>query len=230
MKMPRILFFAMVVFVGFVFAEPADAVLHIDTVPLVDSVQRASVTQPAAEPVDSVQTNPADYAFEHFYVSIEGGEIYPWGDLLDAVENTFYGGVGIRYSYWKNADGFMTFNYSYFKPVEKTKIDGIHQFSGKVGLDFYIKYIKPVVVGGGFACNFTRADVQDGVDISFDKDLGGTLADNETEFGWFFRLRLPVFSYKKFHVGINALWEQLWTLPERSDMLTVGAYIEREIW
>lgn len=189
----------------------------------------ATVAAPVSVQTDSAKA-PQDYAFEHFYAYIEGGEIYPWGDLQDAVENTMYGGIGIRYSYWKNADGFMSFNYSYFKPVPSTKIDGVHQFSGKVGLDFRIKYIKPVVVGAGFACNFTRADMQDGVDISFENDLGGTLADNETEFGWFFRVRLPLFSYNKFNVGFNAQWEELWTLPKRSDMLTMGLYIEREIW
>jgi hypothetical protein len=29
---------------------------------------------------------------------------------------------------------------------------------------------------------------------------------------------------------LNVLWEQLWTLPERSNMLTIGFYVERRIW
>lgn len=186
--------------------------------------------QPAETQAQTVAKSPEDYAFEHFYVYIEGGEVYPWGDLLDAVDNTYYGGGGVRYSYWKDVDGFATVSYSYFKPVTETKIYGVHQISGKIGLDWRLKYIKPIVIGGGFACTFARADVEDGVNVNFKKDLGGTLADNETEFGWFFRINVPFWNLETFRVGLNAQWEELWTLPNRSDMLTVGLYIERKIW
>ena len=56
------------------------------------------------------------------------------------------------------------------------------------------------------------------------------LLDNETEFGWFARLNMPFFYYKDFTAGLDVLWEQLWTLPERSNTLTVGVYIERRVW
>lgn len=182
--------------------------------------------------VFSQAQSPADSAFSKFYVSIEGGEIYPFGDLPDAVENTFYGGVGVRYSYWDDADGFLNFNYAYFEPrVSDVPFAGVHQFSGKVGLDFRLRLIAPFVVGAGFACNWTRADLDDAADK--DKlygERGGTLTDNETEFGWFVRLNLPLWNFEKTRIGFNLLWEELWTLPERSDMLTAGIYIERRIW
>ena len=41
-----------------------------------------------------------DVAFSNLYVSIEGGEKYPFGDLVDAVDNTFYAGLGVRYTYY----------------------------------------------------------------------------------------------------------------------------------
>mgnify|MGYP003301069925 CR=1 FL=1 len=179
---------------------------------------------------NTTQVASQDVAFSQFYVSIEGGEIYPFGDLIDAVENTFYGGVGIRYSYWDNADGFMSFNYSYFRPVPKTKIDGVHQFAGKVGMDWKPRFLRPLVIGAGFACNFTRADIKDGVDVSFEQDLGGTLADNETEFGAFVRANLPLWTFEKFRVGFNVQLEELWTLPKRSVMMTMGFYVERRVW
>ena len=56
------------------------------------------------------------------------------------------------------------------------------------------------------------------------------LVDNETEFGWFARLNLPVLSLENYRIGMNLLWEQVWTLPERSNMLSVGLYVERRIW
>ena len=40
--------------------------------------------------------SPTDSSFSHIYVSVEGGEQYPFGDLVDAVENSFYGGLPIR--------------------------------------------------------------------------------------------------------------------------------------
>ena len=177
--------------------------------------------------------HPADSAFSHIYVSIEGGEQYPFGDLIDAVENSFYGGVGFRYAYLENIDGFILFDYSYFKPVpEGVKIYGAHQFSGKLGLDFKWKAIAPLAIGAGLVCDWVRGDYdEDKLDeISFHNDLGGTLTDNETEFGWFARLNLPLIRKETYKVGFNALWKELWTLPKRSEMLSVGVYVERRIW
>ena len=48
-----------------------------------------------------------DISFSHFSVFLEGGEIYPMGDLMDAVEYTLYGGIGVRYTYWENVDGIV---------------------------------------------------------------------------------------------------------------------------
>ena len=86
-------------------------VLCLATVPFAQTADSAVVQTPA----DSIKANPADSAFSKAYVSIEGGEMYPFGDLQDAVENSFYGGVGLRYSYWDDFDGFVHFNYAYVK-------------------------------------------------------------------------------------------------------------------
>ena len=77
-----------------------------------------------------------DVSFSHFAVFLEGGEIYPMGDLQDAVKNTLYGGVGVRYTYWDNVDGIVMFQYAYFKPRPKIGYDGVHQFMGRVGADW----------------------------------------------------------------------------------------------
>ena len=173
-----------------------------------------------------------DVAFSRAFVSIEGGEVYPFGDLVDAVENTFYGGFGFRYAYWENVDGVVMFHYSYFKPVpEAVPYDGVHQFTGKVGLDYRWPLIRPVVLGGGFTCNWTRADLENGVDKAGIYYMpGGTLGDNETEFGWYARLNLVAWNFKEYRVGFNVMWEELWTLPKRSEMLYVGLYVERRLW
>lgn len=175
-------------------------------------------------------TKVEDWTFSHAAVSIEGGEVYPFGDLIDAVYNTYYGGFGIRYSYWENVDGVVMFHYAYFEPRPKEVVyDGVHQFMGKVGLDWRFKVIEPVVLGGGFACNWTRADYEEKEKPGFNEP-GGTLTDNETEFGWYARLRVDFIKLEKYRVGLNVMWEEIWTLPKRSDMLYAGFYIERSLW
>ena len=176
--------------------------------------------------------NVEDIAFSHAAISIEGGEVYPFGDLIDAVYNTYYGGLNFRYSYWENLDGVVMFHYSYFEPrPDVVPYDGVHQASGKLGLDWRLPAISPILLGGGFACNWTRADLDD--DIVKDDIYGlpgGTLGDNETEFGWYARLNLVVWNTQNYRVGFNIMWEEIWTLPKRSDMLSAGLYIERKLW
>jgi hypothetical protein len=167
-----------------------------------------------------------DISFSHLSVFIEGGEIYPMGRLMDAVKNALYGGVGVRYTYWENVDGIVMFQYTYFKPNTDIYYDGVHQFMGRVGVDWKWNVISPVILGGGFACNWTRADTEK---MDYEK-RGGTLTDNETEFGWYARISLPVFKFKEYSAGFHISWEQLWTLPKRSNMLSAGLTLERSIW
>lgn len=174
---------------------------------------------------------PADSAFSSLSVSIEGGEVYPFGSLIDDVENAYYAGVGVRYSYWEDFDGVAQLNYSYFKPVpEDVIVYGAHQFSGTIGLDWKGKWIRPVMVGAGFLCDFVRGDSDEKLDSATFKKQGGTLLDNETEFGWYARINVPFMHLDKFRMGLNIMWQELWTKPNRSDMLTAGIYIERKLW
>lgn len=171
-------------------------------------------------------------AFSKLYVSAEFGEIYPMGDLMDAVDNTFFGGFGLRYSYWDDVEGFLTADYIYFKPIPKeVPYDGAHQISGKVGVDWHLSFVKSIIIGFGFACNLSMADLRDGQtkdDVYWSP--GGSLYDKETEFGWFARLNLPVWDLEKYRVGLTFTWEEIWTLPKRSDMLMTAVYVERKIW
>ena len=167
-----------------------------------------------------------DISFSHFSVFLEGGEIYPMGDVSDAVKNTLYGGIGIHYAYWDNVDGVVMFQYAYFKPRPDIYYDGVHQFMGRVGADWKWSVIHPVVLGAGFSCSWTRADSE----IHHYNAYGGTLTDNETEFGWYARISLPVFKFDKYSVGFHVMWEEIWTLPKRSDMLSAGVTFERSIW
>jgi hypothetical protein len=137
-----------------------------------------------------------------------------------------YGGIGVRYTYWENVDGVVMFQYTYFKPAIDVYIDGVHQFMGRIGVDWKWNPIHPVVLGGGFTCSWTHADSEK----PNWGEPGGTLTDNETEFGWYARISLPVFKYQKYSLGFNVMWEHLWTLPKSSNMLSAGITLERSIW
>ena len=195
------------------------------TILAISLVSLLHAEDPFAFAKDSVAVEN-DITFSHLSVFLEGGEIYPMGDLMDAVENALYGGVGVRYTYWENVDGIVMFQYTYFKPRTDIKYDGVHQFMGRVGVEWKWPTIRPVALGGGFTCSWARADAE-----NFDwMQQGGSLADNETEFGWYARISLPVFKFQEYSAGFHVMWEQLWTLPERSNMLSAGVSIERSIW
>ena len=186
----------------------------------------------AALAFGQIQSNKDDVSFSHAYVSIEGGEVYPFGDLVDAIYNTYYGGLGFRYAYWENVDGVVMFHYSYFKSRQDVvPYGGAHQFTGKLGLDWRWPLIRPVTLGAGFTCNWARADLEDDIDKDSIYELpGGTLGDNETEFGWYARVNVVLWNFEKYRIGFDFMWEELWTLPKRSDMLYVGLYVERKLW
>lgn len=195
------------------------------TILAISLVSLLHAEDPFAFAMDSVAVEN-DITFSHLSVFIEGGEIYPMGDLMDAVENALYGGVGVRYTYWENVDGIVMFQYTYFKPRADIKYDGVHQFMGRVGVEWKWPTIRPVALGGGFTCSWARADAE-----NFDwMQQGGSLADNETEFGWYARISLPVFKFKEYSAGFHLMWERLWTLPKRSDMLSAGVTFERSLW
>lgn len=163
--------------------------------------------------------------FDKVYVGIEGGEIYPWGDLQDVLYNSWYGQFNARYNYFKSLDGYVQFGYTYFD-ISDDAIDfpGVHQFNGRVGLLWPVPKTPDFRIGGGFSCIWTRSD---GGDPKAKR--GGMLSDNESEFGWNALVSLPIVSFEKWNVGVNAYWEQIWTAPERSNMLWIGFFIERRV-
>lgn len=220
MKLFKFLAACLLTLAGAVFAESSSAEAVQSGTPSNSSpLVSSSVVRPSSG---------ADSAFSHVYVSAEIGEIYPWGDLIDVVENSVYAGFGIRYTYWKNFDGILLFDYTYFKMrMNEVPYPGVHQFMGRLGLDWRSKWLSPIILGGGFICNWTRAD--DGEEQNFNAP-GGTLIDNETEFGYFVRINVPFLKYNRVVVGLNVLWEELWTLPERSNMLSAGFYAEWRLW
>jgi hypothetical protein len=93
-----------------------------------------------------------------------------------------------------------------------------------VGVDYPLTLMHPVSLGAGFSCLWLRAD---GDDID---PKTTTLGDNESEFGWYARLVVPIVKTEKYNVGAHIYWESIWTEPETSNMLWFGLYIERKLW
>lgn len=163
--------------------------------------------------------------FSTMKVALEVGEIYPFFDLSDAIDNSVYVQGEFQYHYFKYFDGYLQFGYSYMNVIEKlADFPGVHQFNGRVGLLWNMPWVSVLRLGGGFSCIWARSDGGDPTAAR-----GGMLSDNESEFGLHARLNLPVFRFSKWNLGFNAYWEQIWTKPDRSNMLWFGIYLERRI-
>jgi len=169
-----------------------------------------------------------DFIFSEAFVGLEGGNVYPVGSVQEAVEQSFYGQAEFRYRYFDATYGLVQFGYAYFKTHSDFKLyPGVHQFHGRMGLDHSFPVIHPILLGFGFSCVWTRADTK--VD-KLDNSPGSSLEDNESEFGVFLNLNLPVFKNESYVVGVNAYMEQIWTLPARSHMFWMGVYLQRRLW
>lgn len=170
------------------------------------------------------QVNPR-LPFSEMFLGIEGGELYPMGDLMDVLDNALYAQLQFRYSYYKSLDGYIHFGYSYLETTDdEIDFPGVHQFHGRVGVLWHVPGVESIRLGGGFSCIWARSDGG-----SASAKLGGMLSDNESEFGWHARLDLAAFRLQNWNVGFNAYWEQIWTLPERSNTLWFGVYVERRL-
>ena len=57
-----------------------------------------------------------------------------------------------------------------------------------------------------------------------------TLADNESEFGFYGRLDLPILILESWRLGAKFYYETLWTEPEKSKTAWFGFYLQRKLW
>lgn len=221
MKLYKVFAACVLMFASVTFADSVNAVV---AAPAPKVTASADSQASSLEPRTSSVSASSDIMFSKVYLSIEGGRIYPLGDMLDAVEDTWFAGLGIRYAYWENVEGLLDFDFTYFKmKPDSIYFPGVFQFMGRLGLDWHSRVIKPVVVGAGFTCNWTRAD---GGKEELYNERGGTLNDNETEFGIFAHINVPLLVYDRIRTYLNVQWEELWTLPKRSDMLYAGVIFE----
>ncbi len=161
--------------------------------------------------------------FSHAGIGIEGGALYFLDDVQDALDNTYYGLLEFEYLYFEKFLGVVQFGYSYLPTKGNVEYPGIHQVNGRVGLDYPLPIAKPIAVGAGFSCIWMRADADGDVSHS-------TLADNETEFGFYARLDLPILMLENWRMGARFYFETLWTEPETSQTAWFGFYLQRKLW
>lgn len=171
---------------------------------------------------------PADSSdlLKHAFVSLEGGALYPLDDEQDVVTSrNYYSLLEFRYAYFEDISGVVQFGYAYYHTKgDSIAFPGVHQFNGRVGLDFPLSRVKPISVGTGFSCDWMRADG------TSEETKNSTLGDNETEFGWYVRLDLPVILTANYRAGVHTYFEQIWTEPDLSNIIWVGIYVERKLW
>ncbi len=169
------------------------------------------------------ETDSLKTEFSHASAGIEGGALYFLDDVQDALDNTYYGLLEFNYRYFEKFLGVLQFGYAYLPTKGNVEYPGIHQVNGRVGLDYPLPIAKPIALGAGFSCIWMRADADGDVSRS-------TLADNETEFGFYARLDLPILTLENWRMGAKFYYETLWTEPETSQTAWFGFYLQRKLW
>lgn len=169
------------------------------------------------------KTDSSKTEFSHAGIGIEGGALYFLDDVQDALDNTYYGLLEFEYLYFEKFRGVVQFGYSYLPTKGDVEYPGIHQVNGRVGVDYPLPIAKPIAIGAGFSCVWMRAD--DDGDVS-----RSTLEDNETEFGFYARLDLPILKLENWRMGAKFYFETLWTEPETSQTAWFGFYLQRKLW
>lgn len=162
--------------------------------------------------------------FSHAAIGIEMGALYLLDDSKHALDDTYYGLVEFEYAYYRRLTGIVQFGYAYLPTKGSLDYPGIHQANGRVGIDYALPFVEPVALGMGFSCVWMRAD-GDGGDASV-----STLDDNETEFGAYVRLNLPIVTLENWRFGAKVYYENLWTEPETSQTAWFGLYLQRKLW
>jgi len=166
----------------------------------------------------------ASVEFAHVSIAVEGGALYLLDDAGRNLDDSYYGLWELDYTFFRSWIGVVQMGYAYLPTTGDVSFSGIHQVNGRIGLDYPLPFVKPIALGVGFSCIWMRAD-DDGGNAS-----KSSLIDNESEFGFYARLNLPILNWDKWRVGARIYFERLWTAPETSETAWFGFYLQRNLW
>ncbi len=170
------------------------------------------------------KTDSASVEFAHASIAVEGGALYLLDDAGQNLEDTYYGLLELDYAFFRTWIGVVQMGYAYLPTTGDVAFSGIHQVNGRVGLDYPLPFVSPIALGAGFSCIWMRADDEGG------NASKSSLVDNESEFGFYVRLNLPILNWDKWRLGAKVYFERLWTSPETSETAWFGFYLQRNLW
>lgn len=168
--------------------------------------------------------NSSSVEFAHASIAVEGGALYLLDDARQNLDDTYYGLWEVNYSFFRTWVGVIQMGYAYLSTTGDVTFSGIHQVNGRIGLDYPLPFVKPISLGAGFSCIWMRAD-----DVT-DENSKSSLIDNESEFGFYARLNLPILNWDKWRLGAKVYFERIWTAPETSETAWFGFYLQRNLW
>lgn len=170
------------------------------------------------------KTDSTSVEFDHASLALEGGALYLLDDAGLNLDDTYYGLWEFDYTFFRDLIGVVQMGYAYLTTTGNVAYHGIHQVNGRIGVDYPLPFVKPIALGAGFSCVWMRADDESG------NTNGSSLTDNESEFGFYARLNLPILNWDKWRVGARVYFERLWTAPETSETAWFGFYLQRNLW
>lgn len=153
----------------------------------------------------------------HMWLWLQGGMILPMNELRGVIDNDYNTLIGIRFSYWNSFYAHLSVDYSYLNCRQAD----FHHAVGKVGLDWEIPKTYGAELGLGLGLFFLRAkEIRELV----------SFVDNESDYGVYFRVQTPALVLGNFDFSAEAMWDIVFTLPERSEFLRLGLNARYKLW
>lgn len=150
----------------------------------------------------------------------EGGRATFIGDLRKETNPSWYGNLTLEYPCAPRLFGYMEGGYSYI-PVTNGTATGLHQFSGRAGLQTLMPLFTRLSAGGGITLSAARG---------YHMDKSYLLSTSESEFGWNARISCHLVKVSHYQIGFRAHWDHLWTTPEATNIVWAGFFVEAFPW
>jgi hypothetical protein len=167
----------------------------------------------------SLYAQSSDPAFKTGYISGGLQVLQPMAELYSVLDPSPVLVSAMRFSYFK--DMLSQIQISYARLDGPDSPAAVHCLSGLVGLDRQW-FHGLVETGTGLSLFFLRA-----AEV---RRSGLLLADNESDFGFYLKGALRLYTKEAWALSWSTQWHSVLTLPKRSHLLQSGLVVEYRLW
>lgn len=171
------------------------------------------------------QSASEDHFSDHFSfgrVELSLGQRMPQKNLYDVLEKSPAFQLGMQFGYYESAHFPVHFRMeASYAEMKHPRVD-FHNAIGRIGFDwdFFQRYHSEL--GTGLTMHFLRA--------SEAREEGLLLEDNESDYGWYFRLQPMAMDWGRFRLGLEAHYDIVWSSPRASHFVQVAVKTGWRLW